>query len=103
MYKLRVMNSAVEDIRSNARYISAVLSNAVAARNLITEIEKAFERIVRNPYMYELYGDKRLADKGYRKVTVKNYMIFYIVDEENKIVNIMRVIYGRRDHSNLIQ
>lgn len=43
------------------------------------------------------------AEKGYRKVTVKNYMIFYMVNENDKTVTVMRVIYGRRDHKNLIQ
>ncbi len=103
MYKLRVMYAAAEDMHEISHYIVNTLSNHIAAKNLITQIEVTFQRIVCNPYMYELYPDKDLAEKGYRKVTVKNYMIFYIVTEEEKAVNIMRVIYGRRDHKNLIQ
>ena len=29
---------------------------------------------------------------------VKNYLIFYWVDEENKTVTVARVIYSRRDY-----
>lgn len=36
--------------------------------------------------------DERLTDmKNVRKINVKNYVIFYIVDEENSKVSVLRV------------
>lgn len=103
MYKILITADAEKDIDIILNYITNTLCNSEAAKSLATEIIKKYKRISENPYMYELYPDKLLADKGYRKVTVKNYMIFYIVNENDKTVTVMRVIYGRRDHKNLIQ
>jgi len=40
--------------------------------------------------------DDLLKDKGYRKLIIDNYIVFYIVNEEDQQVVIMRVLYGRK-------
>ena len=52
--------------------------------------------------MYPFCNDIGLKQNGYRKIPVKNYIIFYKQDVEHDIVYIMRVIYGRRDYTKLI-
>lgn len=42
-------------------------------------------------------ADPRLAQMGFRKLIVKNDVVFFSIDEKNKVVNIERVLYGRRD------
>ena len=39
---------------------------------------------------------------GYRKLVVKNYVVFYLIDEKNKVVEIGRILYGRRDWLSLL-
>ncbi|NLM06035.1 MAG: type II toxin-antitoxin system RelE/ParE family toxin [Tissierellia bacterium] len=34
---------------------------------------------------------------GLRFLAVKNYIVFYLIDEEEKAVKIYRIIYGKRD------
>ena len=38
-----------------------------------------------------------LAAKGLRSMQIKNYLMFYIVREESKAVNVIRFIHARRD------
>lgn len=45
---------------------------------------------------------KILIIKGYRKLIIDNYILFYLVDEENKQVTIMRVLYGKQKYENLL-
>ncbi|NLZ66755.1 MAG: type II toxin-antitoxin system RelE/ParE family toxin, partial [Clostridiaceae bacterium] len=40
--------------------------------------------------------DDTLRQQGYRRCLVKNYLLFYKVFEQEKIVQIYRVIYARR-------
>ena len=49
-----------------------------------------------------MWKNDRPDDSGYRKITVKNYIVFYRVDDKANTIYIMRVIYGRRDYINLI-
>jgi plasmid stabilization system protein ParE len=41
--------------------------------------------------------DERLAMKGYHKLPVKNYIIFFTIDEKSKVVDVERILYARRD------
>lgn len=101
-YKLRITNDAKCDIDDIISYIANELKNPIAADNLLTEIELSFDTISYNPFAFPLCNDKRLRDGGYRKINVKNYIVFYRVDELNSIVYIMRVIYGRRNYTEII-
>lgn len=101
-YRLLITNDANNDIDDIVSYIVNVLKNPIAAKNLLTKIESSFDIISTNPFAFPLCNDKRLHDDGYRKITVKNYIVFYKVDEADDTVYIMRVIYGRRDYIKLI-
>jgi hypothetical protein len=35
--------------------------------------------------------------------TIKNYLIFFTVNEGEKIVNVIRFLYGRRDWKNILK
>lgn len=101
-YKLLITNEAKCDIDEIISYIVNELKNPIAAENLLTKIELSFDTISSNPLAFPLCSDKRLRDGGYRKITVKNYIVFYRVDDINHIVYIMRVIYGRRNYIEII-
>ncbi|MBQ8077844.1 MAG: type II toxin-antitoxin system RelE/ParE family toxin, partial [Eubacterium sp.] len=38
----------------------------------------------------------------YRKVIINNYIMFYRIDENKKLIYIMRFVYGRSDYINSI-
>jgi plasmid stabilization system protein ParE len=44
-------------------------------------------------------NDFSLAKMGYRHVSVKNYIVFYLIDEKKKIVTVARVIHGRMNYA----
>lgn len=54
------------------------------------------------PYSGRLVTDDILASKGYRKLVVKNYIVFHLIDENEKQVVIMRILYGARKYENLL-
>ncbi|HBG16880.1 MAG TPA: hypothetical protein DDW93_08890 [Firmicutes bacterium] len=34
---------------------------------------------------------------GYRKLIVKNYIVFFTINEKSKVVDVERILYARRD------
>ena len=52
--------------------------------------------------MAKLNSDERLAQEGVRSFPVKNYTIFYVVDEQIQIVTIISVMYSKRNWANLL-
>ena len=47
--------------------------------------------------------DERLSAEGYRLVIVGSYLIFYIIDDGNSVVSIVRILYGRRNIPAIIE
>lgn len=102
MYKLKFSNFIYEDIESSVSYIKNDLQNTIAAQKLKKEIQKAYKKIKLTPLIYPLVPVEKLANKGFRFILVKNYMLFFRAKTEEKIINIERFLYGPRDWANIL-
>jgi plasmid stabilization system protein ParE len=91
------------DVQSSFDYIKNRLEAPMAANNLIKEIIDNLNRIKENPDIRPLMHDKHLASLGYRSINVKNYIIFYIIDNDNKHINVIRFLYNKRNWINLLK
>jgi plasmid stabilization system protein ParE len=79
------------------------LKNSIAANNLLDEIER-YEKILEDtPGIYPFVHDEYLAGKGLKYIIIKNFLLFYTIDEKDKIVNIIRFLYRRRDWKNILK
>jgi toxin ParE1/3/4 len=101
-YKLKFTAIANDDLDQIYNYISNNLAANLAAENLLDIIEEQITRLTDYPYSCEPHGDEFLKTKGYHKLVVNNYLIFYLVDEVEKMVVIMRIIYGARQYEKLL-
>ena len=50
-----------------------------------------------NPKLYSIIDDEYIKKLGLRKLMVNNYLVFYKILEEEKIIQIVRIMYGRRN------
>ena len=96
-YRVDVSEPAEDDLRDIVRYVSSQLDAPLTALQMIDTIEEAIKGLSKMPQRYPLVNDDRLASMGHRKLMVKNYIVFYSIDEEDKIVDIERILYARRD------
>ena len=103
MYSLNITNIAEEDILSAINYIANVLNAPMAANNLLDEIEKYEETLEKSPNIYLFVSDEYLAEKKLKFVMIKDYIMFYTIDEDEKTVNVIRFLYGRRDWKNILK
>ena len=101
-YRVVVSREAHSDIDEILSYMINTLKNPVAADSLLHRIEAAYETLADNPYLYAFCQDHRLKADGYRKVIIKNYILIYRVEEQEKQVYVVRVFYGRRNYAELI-
>ncbi|MCL2068045.1 MAG: type II toxin-antitoxin system RelE/ParE family toxin [Treponema sp.] len=102
MYSVNITEIAEEDILSTIKYISDELKAPKAANDLLNEIEKHEEILGRTPNIYSKVPDEYLATKGLKFVIIKNYLMFFTVEEDEKLVNVIRFLYGRRDWKNIL-
>jgi plasmid stabilization system protein ParE len=96
-YRVDVSEPAENDLRDIVRYISAQLSAPMTALKMMDTIEEAITGLAVIPQKCPLVTDERLAMMGYRKLLVKNYIVFFMIDEKSKVVDVERILYARRD------
>ena len=103
MYKLEFLPIALNDMVEIVGYIGNALENPIAADNLSNDFVNEAERLSKFPYSNPVYVPLRPLNHEYRKLLVKNYIMFYWVDEEKKVVTVSRVIYGKRDYGKILK
>ena len=102
MYIVNITDIAEDEILSTLRYISNELKAPLAANNLLDEIEGHEDNLRLTPNMYPNVPDKFLADLGLKFIPIKNYLLFFTIDEKSKIVNVIRFMHSRRDWKNIL-
>lgn len=97
-YTYELMPAAIRDLDGIMEYLSVQLCAKESALSLLGEIQTAIQNACNFPLAAPQIKDKLLLHKGYRKLIVKNYIIFYIPDHTNHVLNVMRVIYFAKDY-----
>lgn len=103
MYDVAYLPIARQDIAAIVLYISDQLKAPQAAMDLLDAFEHAILLLREFPYARSVYRPIKPLDEEYRLLPVKNYGIFYIVREKEKLVEIRRVVYAKMDLTQIIK
>ncbi len=88
---------AREDIEEIYEYIAFSRQEPVTAGRLYNNIITAVHTLENFPERNALFENEPWRSRGLRKLHVKNFLVFYTVNEEKKNVIVMRIMYGARD------
>jgi len=102
VYSLSYLPVAKRDITDIANYIAETLAAPQAALELLEALDVSITRLRDFPYSCRVYQPVKPLEREYRILTVNNYAVFYTVSESDQMVEICRVIYGKRDMDRLI-
>ncbi|MEG6615165.1 type II toxin-antitoxin system RelE/ParE family toxin [Peptococcaceae bacterium 1198_IL3148] len=73
-----------------------------AAGNILARIETSILRLRDFPFSGSYVADEFLKKKGYRKLIIDSYIALYLVDEQEKQLVVMRVLYGKQKYQDLL-
>lgn len=98
-YRLLILPEAQQDLRNIIIYIAKNLAAPQAALSLQENIEKQIKTLEFNPQRVKPIDESPWKESGIRKTRVKNYYIYFIVDDKEMAVKITAVIYAGRDQT----
>ena len=104
-YALRYLPSFYKDLENKAMYIADKLQNPQAANELIDAVEKAILERRPNAESFERYHSINERRYPYYRIYVKNYVIYYVVmddDAQNKVMEVRRFLYNRQNFTLVI-
>lgn len=96
-YEIKVTRQALEQMREIAHYISYDLMAQEAADNLLDDLKASILKLSVLPKKYPLIEEEPWRSEGVRKIVVKNFLVYYWIDEEYNKVQVTAVIYSKRD------
>ena len=97
-YRVRLTETAKQDLREIAFFIADQAKDKEVARNFVNELRASCNRLTDCPQAGALPKDHVLRSMDYRYITHKGYLIFYIVDEPEKAVSILAIFNARKDY-----
>ncbi len=90
---------ARSDLRNIYEYIAYGLLAPETAAGQTRRIMKEIRVLDGMPMRHPVYKEEPWSRQGVRYFPVDNYLVFYLPDESQNMVNIIRIMYGGRDIS----
>lgn len=101
-YKLLRTDKADDQLREIILYIADDSGSVDVALNYLDKIETAINRLEDFPLSCIIPRYSILRKQGYRVLIVERHMVFYKIDEKNRVVTVYAIVDGRREYKNLI-
>ena len=99
-FNVVISDEASEDLFGIVDYLNN-FSSAIGEK-YYNEIDKKINSLEIMPKRCPLVYDEVLRAKGYRWLPVRNYTIFFVVDEYNNIVIVHAIVYSGREYTALL-
>ena len=102
-YQLSITSTAERDIMRAVDYIEFTLKNPDAADHLLDAATRQINSLADLPQRFCLVADPVLASWGIRFVIINHYLAFYIIDEENQTVIVVRFLYQKSNWTSILR
>jgi len=96
-YKVQITKYALTQMEEIRDYISGELHAPQAAYKLMLEMKNKVASLDSMPERNQLVDSKKWREQGIRKIIVKNFIMYYWVDEKQRTVHITAVVYQKRN------
>lgn len=98
-YTVRITRQAREHLRGIKQYIAEELFAPDAARNTIAALRKEIQTLSQMPERIKLTEEEPWRSEGVHRMRVRNYYVYFWIDEDNNKVQVTSVIYVARDQT----
>ena len=102
-YSYRFTEKAVQDLDEILHYITVDLANPNAAQNLGRKLFELIDMVRIFPDSGAPVDNDFLADKTIRKLSVDHYVIYYKAHYEEKVISVIRIVYGKRNLDEIVK
>ncbi|MDD3269130.1 MAG: type II toxin-antitoxin system RelE/ParE family toxin [Syntrophomonadaceae bacterium] len=102
-YTVKITEQAMGQLREISHYVAYNLQASDTALRLLDTLEDAIASLSLMPARIALTDDEPWHSYGIHKMPVKNFLVYFWIDETARKVQVTAVIYGRRDQVQQLQ
>lgn len=97
-YQVKITETAKQDLREIAFYIAERSMDNEIAKHFVIELREQCNRLVEFPQSGAIPKDRILRSFDFRYIVHKDYLIFYSIDEAQKVVNVLSIFNSKKDY-----
>ena len=97
IFEVEISDQAEADLRGIFEYIAFTLLAPENATGQLDRLENSILSLEQYPMRHRAYEKEPWHSRGLRVLSVDNYVVLYIPNEETKVVTVIRVMYGGRN------
>lgn len=98
-YEIGLSYEAKKDLGHISSYILYELKAPQAAEAVMVDLESAIDYLDLLPERIPLAREDSWKKQGIHAMVIRNYLIYFLIDEAKHQVYIVRIIYGKRDQA----
>lgn len=105
-YRLSYLPLFYEDLDEKVTYIAEKLKNPKAANDLLDKVESAIIERLPVAESFEPYHSVRERRYSYYRIYVDNYIIYYVViddDPNDLVMEVRRFLYNGQNRDKMVQ
>ncbi len=102
-YKVVIEASAEKDLDDVFQYICEDLYAPDAANRLFLKFKESIFSLSTLPFRHRLVKEEPFRMMGIRSIPIENYNVFYSVEEKERTVKVLRILYYRREWHAIIE
>lgn len=97
VYTVKITLQAEEQMQEIIHYIAHELKAPDAALHLLDALGDSFESLTHFSQRVALVEEEIWRNKGIHRLPVKNFLVYFWIDEDKMNVQVIAVIYDKRD------
>ena len=102
-YSYVLTETALNDLDETYEYNAVDLANPDAAGDFADELEEKLTEICKAPRTGRPVINPYLKRKDIRRFLVKNYIGYYLVEEDTGTIVVLRIVYGKRNQDKILK
>ena len=100
LYKIEFTNECISEMLEIYEYISYTLKEPEAASRIIQQFINKVSILATSPELYIKTNFFDRLKRNYHRLIIKNYILLYSIDYEQKTIFISHIVYNRRQFFN---
>lgn len=97
LYDVKMTPQAQAQLKGIINYIRNVLCAPSTATTMLNTLEGEILSLFQFPARVPLTEEEPWHSQGVHKLPVKNYLVYFWINEDAKEVHITTIVYGRRE------
>ena len=102
-YEIKLTKQAKQQLILIREYIATELKEPGIARKMLELLKSEIYSLETMPHRIKRIDEKPWQDLGFRKIRVKNYYIYFRIDDNSREVQIIAVIYVKMDQGRQLE